>query len=768
MLGVNTINQLSNKVKRLNVHARFRVNEKTWPPNHLKKYTPLVLIHHQDLDTAKHSAAIAKLELVHSGEIHKNISKTNNPKHFKLDEPAKELVNISKITKDISEILTTLEAGSNKELILIEGAPGIGKTILLHEIAYQWGDEKLLQTYKLVLLVHLRDPVVQEMSTIHSLLQLFCKGDRKAIEIANACDDYLRNNNGKDLIFLFDGYDELPAAYQENSLIASIINREVLSDCGLIVSSRPHASVSLRGQASVRVEILGFTEQEREHYIQQALKGQPHSIKELTNYLDNHWTISNLCFVPFNMVVLMFMYKKGFLPNNSIELYDYFVCLTVCRHLAKSNHADSLNNTISDIQNLPEPCGRIVKQLSKLSLEALNDNKLIFTSADIETACPDIVSNPEAINGFGLLQTVDHVGLTGTIKTFNFVHFSIQEFLAAHYVAHLSPEQELLVIKEYFWSPLHFNMFAIYVALTKGQHLSFKEFLSGGNKEVIIADQFLNDQLKCVRLFRCFHEACDDKMCKAIESAETFNCRKGRRVELSDTRFSHSELESVTLFLTCSSCKKWGEGLNFYRCYIQDQGIRILHRRLISSGIAITKLWLDSNGLTSSSSSLISDIVINCKVKTLWIDGNKVVGEDDGFHNMFSDPTSVLEYLHMADANLTSTGAIKLFSSLAIGNKLKILWITSNEISDEAVPVICQTLQHNTSLIILKMGGNTFTEKSTELIVNSLKCNDTLKQLGLPEYAEEVKEKIKIQTSIINEKRESRSCRWVKLKVTFW
>ena len=752
-------------MKRLNVRARCKVNKKTWPPNCVKDYTPLVLIHHQDLYTAKQSAAIAKF--VHSGEIHENVSKTNNPKRFKLDEPAKELVNISKITKDISEILTTLEAGSNGELILIEGAPGIGKTVLLHEIAYQWGDEKLLRTYKLVLLVCLRDPIVQKMLTIHDLLKLFCKGDIKAAEIASLCNDYLFDNSGKDLIFLLDGYDELPAALQENSLIASIINREVLPDCGLIVSSRPHATVNLREQASVRVEILGFTEEERKHYIQQALKGQRHSITELINYLDHHWSISSLCFVPFNMVVLIFIYNQGFLPENSIELYNYFVCLAVCRHFAKSNHSNSLNNNICDIQSLPEPCRRIVRQLSKLSLEALNDNKLIFTLTDIETTCPDIVSIPEAINGFGLLQTVEHVGLTGTTKTFNFVHFSIQEFLAARYVAHLSPERELLVINEYFWSPLHFNMFAIYVALTKGQHLSFKEFLSGGNKEVIIADQFLEDQLKCLRLFRCFYEASEEKMCKAIENAKTFNYRKSRRVELTDTRFSHSELECVILFLTCSSCKEWGEGLNFYRCYIQDQGIRILHRRLKNSGIIITKLWLDSNGLTSSSSSLISDIVISCKVEVLWIDGNKVVGEDDGFHNMFSDPTSVLEYLHMADAKLSTIGAIKLFSSLAIGNKLKILWITSNEIADEAAPVISQTLRHNTSLIMLKMGGNMFTEKSAELIVSALQFNDTLQELGLPEYPEESKTRIEDQINVINEKRKNR-VNMVKLKITFW
>ena len=725
-----------------------------------------MLIHHQDQYSAKQSAEISKL--VHSGEIHQGVSKTSDSKSFKLDidGPAKELVN-SKITKDISEVLVTLEMSNSGQMILIEGAPGIGKTVLLHEIAYQWGDEKWLRSYKLVLLVRLRDPVVQQISTLQDLLPLFLKGDKNAEPIANESSDYLLNNSGKDMIFLLDGYDEFPISMQETSLIGNILNREILPDCGLIVSSRPHASVNLREEASVRVEILGFTEKEREHYIHQALKHEPHSIINLTNYLEQHWTISSLCFVPFNMVVLIFIYKQGVLPRNSIELYDLFICLTVCRHFAKSENSKSLNNTITDMQNLPEPYNKIIKQLSKLSLETLNDNKLIFTEAEIVKTCPDILTNPKAINGFGLLQTVEHLGLTGTTKTFNFVHFSIQEFLAAHYVAHLSPEEELLILKRYFWSALHFNMFAIYVALTNGQHVSFREFLSGGNKDVLIADQFLSDQLKCLRLFRCFYEAGDKTMCKAIENAKTFDYRNSKRIELTDTRFSHSELECVTLFLTCASWKVWGEGVNFYRCYIQDQGIRILHRRLKNSSITITILWLDNNGLTSSSSSLISDIVVSCQVKILWIDSNDIVGEDDGFHTMFSDPSSRLTFLHMADAQLSTKGAIKLFSSLAVGNKLKTLWITANEISDEACQTIFETLKNNTSLVRLKMGGNSFGGESAQLIVSALEYNDTLEQLGLPGYSNEIKTKISIQLRVIHEKRKTQECQ-VQLEITYW
>ena len=256
-------------------------------------------------------------------------------------------------------------------------------------------------------------------------------------------------------------------------------------------------------------------------------------------------------------------------------------------------------------------------------------------------------------------------------------------------------------------------------------------------------------------------------MCKAIENAKTFDHRNSKRVKLTDTRFSHSELECVTLFLTCASWKVWGEGINFYHCYIQHQGIRILHHRLKNSGIIIIALWLYTNGLTSSSSSLISDIVVNCQVKVLWIDSYEIVGEDDGFHTMFSDPSSRLELLHMADAQLSSKGAIKLFSSIAVGNNLKILWITANEISDEACQTIFATLKNKTSLIRLKMGGSSFGGESAQLIVSALEYNDTLEQLGLPRYSEEIKVNISLQLRVNHEKRKERECQ-IQLEITYW
>ena len=631
-------------------------------------------------------------KLMHSGEITSlaevKVNQSSITHYPKLNShnTLQEILDVTSVTKELEEILAPLENNDEPSFILIEGAPGIGKSVLLKEIAYQWGKNHLLKMFKIVLLLFLRDPILQQIKSIPDLLQHFCRGDPDAKETTAACSKYLFKNGGKDLIFLFDGFDELNEKLQRNSLIADIINRRVLPYCGLVISSRPHATKQLHRQATLRVDILGFTRKERQHHVQQALQGQPHKIKELTEYFDHHLTIDSLCFVPFNLVVLLYLYKQGFcLPGNSTELYNYFICHTICRHLTKHGHSCN----VTKLTNLPEPYKKIIQQLSRLSLEALNDKKLTFTIDEIKAVCPDINSKtiPGIINGFGLLQAVEHFSLTGTTMTFNFLHFSIQEYLAAHYIANLPADEELRIIKEKFWSEIHFNMFSIYVTLTKGQRPSFKHFLCGGNKTSTISDEFLNNQLQSLQLYQCLHEAGDVEVCKTIEQSVTFS---NKIVNLSNIPLTASDMECVTVFLTSSFHKEWVL-LDLSLCYIQDHSLHVLHHGLLHcSDVTINKLWLYNNGLTTQSSSLISDITMNCKVKELGISGNYIIGEDQQLYSMLTNSLTMLEQLNMGNIKLSSKGTIALFNVLKDNNKLKVLNIAINDINDDAVMLLLQ------------------------------------------------------------------------------
>ena len=587
-------------------------------------------------------------------------------------------------------------------------------------------------------------------------------GDENAARIVSACAQYLFANGGKSLILLLDGYDEYPGHLRENSLIANILNHRVLPFCGLIVSSRPHASEHFHTQATIRVDILGFTEVEREHYIKQAFPHQPYKIKELIEYLHQHPFINSICYSPFNMVILLYLYKLGISPKNSSEMYHHFVCSTIHRHLSKFHINPPVNN-IADFVNLPDPYDTIIEKLSKLSLEYLSDKKLVFTYDEVTAACSEIETIPEAINGLGLLQAVQHFGPSGKIMTLHFIHFTIQEFLADHYISQLPSNEELEVIEKKFWSGIHLNMFSIYISLTRGQRTSFKKFLSGGNDEITISDKFLRDPLKCLHLYHCFNEANDHVMCHSIEHAEIFSQKE---INLIGRPLTGSDLECLSLFLASSLNKKW-ERLGLINCQIQDKGLNILYRGLChSDNIFIDELWLENNSLTAQSSSLISNFTVNCKVKVLWLTGNHKIGDNEQFYSMLTNPSNVLEQLYMRFTSLSAKSAIYLFTALKTNNKLKQLYIEINTITDNACDAIIAALEVNKCLVELSMYCNPLSSKAIINIVQCLEYNNTLKYLMLPKFPEDVQKSIISLQQLINRKREIKS--QVNLKIEFW
>ena len=742
------------------------VDDDTWPPEQPTSFTPLLFIHRKSQRTAEEVATMA--ELLHGGNIDEVAMVTGEQsavRRAKLDSHEKflKMSETSRATKEIEEILAPLENNTKSAVILIEGAPGIGKSVLLKEIAYKWGDNKqLLKKYELVLLIFLRDPSLRQVSSVNDLLQVFCKGDENATKIVKACAQYLLDNGGKTLSLLLDGYDEYPRDLQKASLIADILKRRVLPHCGLVVSSRPHASQHLHKQATIRVDILGFTENEREHYIKQALLDQLHKVKELTQYLYQRPSVDSLCFIPFNMVILLYLYKQGFpLPSNTTELYHHFILSTINRHLSKLGN--SLSDNITNLTDLPEPYNRIIQQLSKLSLEALNNNKLTFTRDEMTAACPDIAVTPGAINGFGLLQAVQHFGFYAKKTTFNFIHFTVQEYLAAHYISCLPPHEEFRAIKANFWSDIHFNMFTMYIAITKGQRSSFKKFLSSGNEAIAISDEFLEDQLKCLRLYSCFKEAGDTRLCDTIEQADIFH---NRVIDLGGTALTASDIECISLFLASSFNKEW-EGLNLQRYYIQDKGLNTLWRMLRhTTDITINELWLYNNGLTVQSSSLISQLTVRLKVKMLVIAGNETIGEDQQLYTMLSNPSSVLEILIMAGTQLSSTAATDLFTSLRNNHKLKELDIDLNDITDDACDAITEALKNNSCLVTLSMYDNPLSSEAIVTIVQCLEANDTLQLIRLPYFPQATQENIRYLQEVVNNTRASRGCQ-VKLKIEF-
>ena len=255
-----------------------------WPPNQPKSIVSVALIHYKGKRTRQELFAIAQRHKDGSIAIDQIMSSSSQAPAAK-----KQRLDHSRVTKDIADIFTadpmdqtegSTDLNKPPKYILIEGAPGIGKTVLVKEIAYRWANKELLQNIELVFLIYLRDPRLREIKSTTQLLQLFT-----STKVATDVADYLQECDGSGVAFVIDGFDEYPSSLQHSSLIVDIIRGEVLHKAMVVVTSRPTATVSLHDHVDRRIDILGFAREEREQYIMQSLSDCPEKKDELLKYL---------------------------------------------------------------------------------------------------------------------------------------------------------------------------------------------------------------------------------------------------------------------------------------------------------------------------------------------------------------------------------------------------------------------------------------------------------------------------------------------------
>ena len=416
------------------------------------------------------------------------------------------------VNKDMQALVSLLDEPSvnttESRTILLEGSPGIGKTVLLKQISYLWATGQLLQGIDFLFLLYLRNPAVQEMKNLTDLVQYFYGYEGNTEEIAYCCTHNLNKGSGISVAFLLDGYDEFPPELRKDSYIAKILDCKVLPARAVFISSRPHASKLLHNKVKRCVDVLGFSEEDRTEYIHQALDGEKDKIKEITDYLNIHQFIYSACFIPFIMCVLMYLYIQQNLPRVSTGLYEQFVIFAITKYFEKLKI--HLPEDI-ELYDIPNPYNEIIKQLCKFAFFALGENKLVFSRDEMEKFCPGIAQCP---NGFGLLQAVEYPSRTRTTQSFNFIHLSVQEYLACYYFTHLPLDEQHPILKAKFWNDEYRNMFNMYITLTNGQQHCFKQFLCNGDNTVAIDDKFLKEKLMCLCLYTCFLEAGDEHMCQ--------------------------------------------------------------------------------------------------------------------------------------------------------------------------------------------------------------------------------------------------------------
>ena len=573
-----------------------------------------------------------------------------------------------KVPVDSDKLFNVDTFDNDRQVILVEGVGGMGKTSLAYQYAKKWA-EGSFSVFDAVVLVRLRVLNEHDIREVDHILPhlLFLASDKQMpSEMIKHFFSELKT------LFILDGWDETPTSIH-NIILKSLQSVSPLTT--ILITSRPDFSLNLHNLAN-RVEILGFTKNDIHNYFKAALESQLSSdskVRSACDKLSDHFCrypeIESCCYVPLNAAILAYIYlcREQILPITRCQLFQELVLCCIVREL-KTRQPDRVLGNVSSFEDLPVDLKEQLYKLSKQAFEGMIDNKIVFTQKELTS-----------LSTLGLLHSVQGFGSIGRkLVTCNFIHLAVQELLAAYFISQLQPSVHSKQFKNLLKINHMFPVLQFYSGLTR---------LANEGVRNLIVDKFHVNDKRCKQWHRnllvfinCIFEAQmeDQAFYKQITIMH--------RLTLNFHQISLSPVDCLSLEFFLSSIGRMKKGnISIYldSCSLNDDSISLL-------------LGISSEHTSSGSSVLES------------LDKFSVMG------NTYTD-TGLIHFVKALD--LTS------ISTLKIGNGF---------VTDKGIEPLLKLLPRQHSLEELELcWSSPHDDKSLEKIGECAKRMSKLKKLVL-------------------------------------
>ena len=394
-----------------------------WPPFASKCFINLAIIDRNTVSLAKaHEYTKAMVE---NGDVDVILKE-------------KRSIDFMDIAKDIP----------NNRIILVEGAPGVGKSTFAWEFCRRWERGEIAQQYQLVLLLRLRDERMSTAKTLEDFISY-----PASVSVCQAVVQKFKSTLGKYVLMILEGFDELPGlCREESSIFMQLINGDILPNATILITSRPWATADIHRNNYDRIfqhiEILGFTGPQIEEYIESVFnhrldEATTQNKSEIMTYIKQYPQIKACMYIPLNSVIVVSVYQESkagrcILPRTLTELYYALTQTLLVRYLKGHPEYARKKLIIKSLdRDLPTEVHKHLLDVSAIAYKGICSDKM----RNVELIFRDL---PSDLQTLGLMQSVPQLYVTqGAVVSHNFLHLTVQEFLAALHISFMSPAEQL-------------------------------------------------------------------------------------------------------------------------------------------------------------------------------------------------------------------------------------------------------------------------------------------------------------------------------------
>ena len=671
-------------------------------------------------------------------------------------------------------------------LVLIEGAPGVGKTTFSKQFCYKWSQGHRLIDHKLLVLLPLRDKGVTSVKNVSDLFH--------HPQLQQAIAEEVEGSSGEGVALWLEAWDELEEDMRErSSLFLDLVHGRVLPKATIIITSRPWATENIRESGSVKldqhIEIISTPSIQFSRVLREG-RVKVDSRAKFLDYINLNPAMKAAMHTPVtaNIVADIFQWNRDMespLPTTLTQLYTSLTCKLLMEH-PSSLKAEGKPPKIRSLEEVPEGAKKQLLNLCRLSWEGLIRQQLTFSSS--------------AVGGdtLGLMHGVRELyGGKDDQLSYHFMHLTLQEFLSAYHISQLPPDTQQQLVKghvnighltmavRFFFGLTKSNPFTTSLIshhITSLRHSEspsvFHLVYEGGDvgelaesgKTVKVRSSYAWSPLDYYVLgyttplfnfkwdlnFRMASMG-DEEMKTFFQGLSTYkniNCEEIIKVDFSDNNIS---LEGIRLLVNMPLqilqlirvLDLGGNKLN--------QDAAIVFSQVLPNLTTLQELSLSGNPLGDAGAVMVLRALHHCKspLKTLHLQDTGVGGEDivvspihpivnknletleiscDLLPSIMKCPLSntSLETLDMSDSTLSDEAAMCLRSLLQQSVLLiRKLDISDCDVTSEGAVQLASGLTGNQWLTVLDMYSNSIGDAGAAALGDMLKYNTSLQELNI-------------------------------------